>query len=97
MVDKTPDKIANLLKILSTAKEMGDKVGEGQVYCHLSEAFFRSKDFKKSLEYSLKGLSVVKEIGDKPWEGRIYGSLGHAFYRMGNFEQAVKTTPKIFV
>ena len=94
MVDKTPDEIANHFKNLSIAKELGDKVGEGQVYCHLSEAFYRSKDFKKSLEYSIKGLSVVKEIGDKSWEGRIYGSLGHAFYRLGNFKQAVNNHTK---
>jgi len=90
MVDKMSETLEYHKQGLTTAKEMGDRAGEGIAYCNLGNAYHSLGNFKQAIEYHNQHLCVAKELGDRAGEGRAYANLGNAYHSLGNFKQAIE-------
>ena len=70
-------------------KEIGDKAGEGNVYCNLGSVFHSLGDFQTALDYHELCLKIAKELTDEVMEGRAYSNLANALQSLGDVEKAV--------
>ena len=57
---------------LIIAKEMGDRVKEGQMHDDLGKCYFNLKDYKQEIQYYELSLSIAKETGTSYLERRAY-------------------------
>ena len=73
---------------LKTAKEVGDKHGEGNAYGNLGNAYHSLGDLKKAIEYYNLHLKIAKEVGDKHREGKTYGNLGIVYRSLGDLKKS---------
>ena len=67
-----------------------DRVGEGNAYCGLANAFHRLGQYDKAIEFLTKQLNISLELGDRAGEARAYCNLGNAFDCLGQFDKAVE-------
>ena len=81
-------------KDLKVAKEVGDRVGEGNAYGSLGSAYRSLGDFRKAIEYHEKHLEIAIEVGDRVGEGNAYGNLGNAYQSLGEFRKAIEYLEK---
>ncbi|XP_044170137.1 tetratricopeptide repeat protein 28-like [Acropora millepora] len=77
-------------KHLKIAREVGDRVGEGNAYGSLGNAYRSLGDFRKAIEYHEKYLEIAIEVGDRVGEGSAYGSLGNAYQSLGDSRKAIE-------
>ena len=77
-------------KLLKTAKEIGDRDGEGAAYGNLGNSYQSLGDYQKAIEYHEKRLKIAKEIGDLVGEGRAYGNLGNSYQLLGGYQIAIE-------
>ena len=73
---------------LKIAKELGDRLEEGNAYGGLGNAHFSLGNLKTAIDYCERRLKIAKELGDKIGEGNAYGSLGNAHLSLGNLKTA---------
>lgn len=57
---------------LSIAKELGDRIGEGNAYGNLGIVYNSLADFEQAIACHEKHLRVAKEMEDRTGEGRVY-------------------------
>ncbi|XP_067046336.1 tetratricopeptide repeat protein 28-like [Acropora muricata] len=77
-------------KHLKNAKEIGDRVTEGQAYGNLGIAYQSLGDYQKAIEYQEKRLKISKEIGDRAGEGRAHVFLGIAYESLGDYQKVIE-------
>ena len=76
--------INDLHNILSIAKEVGDRAGEGMAYCDLGNACYSLGKFQEAIECHNKELLIAKEMSDRADEEKAYRNLGNAYYGLEN-------------
>ena len=77
-------------KSFSISKEIGDRVGEGSVYCYLGLVYESLGDFQGAIEHYTQSVSIAKEVGDRSGEGYTYAALGSAYLSLEQFQQAIE-------
>lgn len=86
------DKYAHIIQgheqCLKSAKDVGDRKGEGEAYRNLGNIFFSLGEFQKAIDYHKQYLMITKEVGDKAGEGKAYGNLGINYDSLGDFRKA---------
>lgn len=91
-VNPFPDKYAHIIQgheqCLKSAKDGGDRKGEGEAYRNLGNIFFSLGEFQKAIDYHKQYLMITKEVGDKAGEGKAYGNLGINYDSLGDFRKA---------
>ncbi|XP_074627332.1 uncharacterized protein LOC141885317 [Acropora palmata] len=80
---------------LKVAREVGDRVGEGNAYGSLGSAYRSLGDFRKAIEYHEKHLEIAIEVGHRVGEGIAYGGLGNAYQSLGDFRKAIEYHEKV--
>ena len=73
---------------LKSAKDVGDRKGEGEAYRNLGNIFYSLAEFQKAIDYHEQYLTITKEVGDKAGEGKAYGNLGINYDSLGDFRKA---------
>ena len=53
---------------LTTAKQIGDKSGEGRAYGNLGNCYTSLRKYDKAIQYHETRLDIAKQIGDKSGE-----------------------------
>ena len=76
-------------RLLTMAKEDGDRSREGKVYAGLSMIYYKLGDFKKAIDLCERRLKIAKEQEDKTAEGCAYGNLGACYDSLGDFRNAI--------
>ena len=56
---------------LSTAKEVGDRAGQGRAYGNLGNAYKSLGQFQQAIEYHKQHLSIAIEVGDRAGQGPV--------------------------
>ena len=74
---------------LKIAKELGDRLGEGNAYGSLGNAHLSLGDLKTAIDYYKSHLEIAEELGDRLGEGKLYGNLGNAHRNLGNLKTAI--------
>ena len=74
---------------LKIAKELGDRLEEGNAYGSLGNAHLSLGNLKTAIDYSERHLKIAKELGDRLGEGNAYGGLGNAHLSLGNLKTAI--------
>ena len=86
------DKYAHIIQqyeqCLKSAKDAGDRKGEGEAYRNLGNIFYSLAEFQKAIDYHEQYLTITKEVGDKAGEGKAYGNLGINYDSLGDFRKA---------
>ncbi|XP_067024118.1 tetratricopeptide repeat protein 28-like isoform X2 [Acropora muricata] len=77
-------------KLLKVAREVGDRVGEGNAYGNLGNAYQSLGEFRKAIEYYEKHLEIAIEVGDRFGEETAHGNLGIAYQSLGDFRKAIE-------
>lgn len=77
-------------KLLSDAKDAGDKINEALVYSRLGSYYRFLCNPMKAIKFYHYGLDIAKEIGDKDLEGAIYTGLGISHSKLGYFKKALE-------
>ncbi len=75
---------------LSSAKDIGNRAGEGAAYGNLGNAYQSLGNFEEAIDYHKKHLAIAKELGQRDGEGAAYGNLGNAYQSLGYFRRAVE-------
>ncbi|MBC7883651.1 MAG: CHAT domain-containing protein [Anaerolineae bacterium] len=70
--------------------QIGSKLGEGQDYGNLGNAYYSLGEYQKAIEFQNKRLQIALQIGDKQGEGQVYGNLGNAYYSLGDYQKAIE-------
>ena len=74
---------------MKIAKEIGDRVGEGNAYGNLGIAYDSLGDCQKTIQYHEKHFKIAKEIGDRVGEGNAHGNLSNAYWSLGDYLKAL--------
>ena len=77
-------------KHLKTAKEFGDRAGEGRPYGNVDNAQQSLGDYRKAIEYHRKHLKIAIEVGDRAVELGGYRSLGPAKHSLDYCRKAIE-------
>ena len=77
-------------KYLEIAIRIGHRVGEGNAYGSLGNAYQSLGDFRKAIEYHEKHLEIALEVRDRVGEGNAYGNLGNAYGSLGDLRKAIE-------
>ena len=83
-------RITWLNSALSTARELKDKMSEGNHLGNLGLAYAALGDARKAIEFYEKQLVIVREIGDRRGEGNSLGNLGNTLYQLGEKERGIE-------
>ena len=89
-LEKYADIIQRYEQCLKSAKDVGDRKGEGEAYRNLGNIFYSLAEFHKAIDYHEQYLMITKEVGDKAGEGKAYGNLGINYDSLGDFRTAVE-------
>jgi tetratricopeptide (TPR) repeat protein len=73
-----------------TAREIGDRSGEGRAMNTLGLAYSDLVDPRKAIEYYEQALKISREIGDRGGEGAVLGNLGNAYSDLGEPRKAIE-------
>ena len=87
-LDKYGHIIQRYEQCLESAKDAGDRKGEGEAYRNLGNIFYRVAEFQKAIDYHERYLVITKEVGDKAGEGKAYDNLGINYDSLGDFRKA---------
>ncbi|MBN8580194.1 MAG: tetratricopeptide repeat protein [Anaerolineae bacterium] len=75
---------------ITSAREIGDRRGEGNALGNLGNAFANLGDAKKAIEFYEQALVIDREIGDRRGEGSDLGNLGVAYKNLGDAKKAIE-------
>jgi len=84
------EKIRWLEAAISSAREIGDRQGEGVALGNLGNAYAALGDARKAIEYHEQALVIAREIGDRRGEGAALGNLGLAYADLGDARKAIE-------
>jgi|SRR5579883_1292647 len=85
-----PQAIEHYQQSLATAREIGDRDGEGRALGNLGLVYQRLSDYPQAIEYHQQFLTIAREIGYRQGEGIALGNLGLAYYFLGDYPQAIE-------
>jgi len=74
---------------LNTAREIGDRQGEGTVLGNLGVARNKLDEYQQAIDHLLQYLSIACEVGDRRGEGKALGNLGVAYNKLGEYQKAI--------
>jgi tetratricopeptide (TPR) repeat protein len=72
-----------------SAREIGDRRGEGVALGNLGNAYAALGQVDQAIGYYEQGLAIDREIGDRRGEGADLGNLGNAYYSLGQVDQTI--------
>ena len=75
---------------LSTARELGDRRGEGVVLNSLGTAYGDLGEVRKAIEFYEQSLAIARELGDRQGQGKALDSLGNAYAGLGEARKAIE-------
>ena len=75
---------------LSTAREIGDRRGEGAVLGNLGVAYSDLGESRKAIGFYEQRLVIARELGDRRGEGNALGNLGNAYSDLGESRKAIE-------
>jgi len=78
------------LQRLAIAREIKDRLGEGQSIGNLGIAYYSLGKYDKAIEFHLQRLAIAREIKDRLGEGQSIGNLGIAYYSLGKYDKAIE-------
>ncbi|WP_306415015.1 MULTISPECIES: CHAT domain-containing protein [unclassified Calothrix] len=85
-----PKAIEYLQQRLAIAREIKDRLGEGQSLGNLGVAYHALGDYPKAIEYIQQRLAIAREIKDRLGEGNALGNLGIAYHALGDYPKAIE-------
>ena len=83
------DRIQWLTAAISSAREIGDRRGEGAALGNLGNAYAVLGDARKAIEFYEQHLGIAREIGDRRGEGNALFTIGLALYKLEEKERAI--------
>jgi CHAT domain-containing protein len=72
------------------AREIKDRLGEGQSLGNLGLAYQALGKYDKAIEFFLQSLAIAREIKDRRGEGASLGNLGNVYYSLGKYDKAIE-------
>jgi tetratricopeptide (TPR) repeat protein len=75
---------------LSSARELGDRRGEGAALGNLGNAYAALGEVHKAIECTEQHLAIARETGDRSGEGAALGNLGNAYADLGEAHKAIE-------
>lgn len=75
---------------LMAAKQINNKIYEGNNSQNLGYAYSRLGDYKKAIEYHEKALIIARELQHKLGESNSLGNLGIAYDILGEYKKAIE-------
>jgi tetratricopeptide (TPR) repeat protein len=75
---------------LTAAKQINDKVYEGNNSQNLGNAYSRLGDNRKAIEYYEKALKIARKLQHKLGEAFSLGNLGTAYHSLGDYRKAIE-------
>ena len=74
---------------LKTAKQDGDRAGEGKACGNLGGVYCSLGEFKAAIDYCKRQLQIAKELSDNYEQAKAYCNLGIAHKCRGHFQLAI--------
>jgi tetratricopeptide (TPR) repeat protein len=84
------EKIHWLDAAVSSAREIGDRRGEGNALGNLGNAYHLLGETHKAIEFYEQIIVIHRENGDRRGEGRDLGNLGNAYAALGETRKAIQ-------
>jgi tetratricopeptide (TPR) repeat protein len=84
------EKIRWLEAAISSAREIGNRRGEGVALGNLGNAYAALGETRKAIKFYEQALLIDREMGDRQGEGSDLGSLGSAYHALGETYKAIK-------
>lgn len=89
-IDNARQAIGSYEQSLKMAREIGDRIGEGQTLGNLGATYMALGEMKRAIEFYEQSLEIAREIGDRRGEGNVLGSLGNAYAGLGETKRAIE-------
>jgi CHAT domain-containing protein/lipopolysaccharide biosynthesis regulator YciM len=78
------------LQRLAIAREIKDRLGEGNGLGNLGLAYYSLGKYDKAIEFQLQRLAISREIKDRLGERAALGNLGNAYRNLGKYDKAIE-------
>ena len=78
------------MQSLAIAKEIKDRLVEGNSLGNLGIAYSALGKYDKAIEFHLQSLAIKREIKNRLGEGNSLGNLGNAYYSLGKYDKAIE-------
>lgn len=75
---------------LKAAREINNKIFEGNLSQNLGVAYQDLGEYRKAIEYHEQALNIAREISHRQGEGQCLGNLGNAYHRLGEYRNAIE-------
>ena len=89
--------INDITNAIKCARESGEKLEEGKLYCNLGNMYFRQSKYAEARQLYEKSLAISKEIGDRNGETSCYRNLGNVYQSVGEYDKAREHLEKSLV
>ena len=85
----TAGALAKFGEALSLARQIGDRVGEGQSLHRIGQTYLFADEYAPALEFLQQALAVAREAGDLGTEGDVLGNIGDVYFLRGQYTTAL--------
>ncbi|GGW77957.1 ATP-binding protein [Streptomyces galilaeus] len=83
------DAVTTAEQALTTARELGDRHGEGRALNNLGTALRKVRRFDDAITAHTQAIDIFRELGDRHGEGMALNNLGNALREVRRFDDAI--------
>jgi tetratricopeptide (TPR) repeat protein len=75
---------------LAAARRLGDRRAEGVHLGRLGNAYRKSGEYRRAIEFQERSLQILRELGDRKSESEVLGNLGSTYGAMNECRRAIE-------
>jgi tetratricopeptide (TPR) repeat protein len=81
--------ISNYEKVLTLAREIGDREGEAMALGNIGNAYNDLGQSQQAVSFHAQSLEIWRELGDRYREGISLNNIGNTYSRLGHYQQTI--------